>query len=110
MISVEQVRLGPGGAQKVPIKPMKPKLFLTDGTEDPIHGICVFFIRCNVNKAITNVNINNVKYCLILRNSLTFKMNYISTINISYAFAKYSSGDQYLIRNLYFNRKSVLAC
>jgi hypothetical protein len=75
LISVEQVRLGPGGAQKVPIKPTRPKLFLTDGTEDPIHGICVFFIRTNVNKAITNVNINNVRCCFLLVHLKT-TMNY----------------------------------
>lgn len=65
---MEQIRLGPGGAQKVPIKPSKPKLFLTDGTEDPLHGICVFFIRCNMNKTITIANIYNV--CLISHQDL----------------------------------------
>ena len=59
---VEQVRLGPGGAQNVSIKPTKPKLFLTDGSEDAIHGIGVFFIRSNAAKALTNVNINNVGF------------------------------------------------
>ena len=61
---VEQVRLGPGGAQKVPIKPTKPKLFLTDGTDHAIHGVCVYFIRANISKTITHVNINNVSVIL----------------------------------------------
>ena len=37
------------------------RLWITDGTEDPFTGTCLFFIKLNVQRAITALNIHQVK-------------------------------------------------
>ena len=40
------------------------RLWITDGTRDAYPGCCLFFVRLNPNKAITNLNIHQVKITL----------------------------------------------
>jgi len=51
-------------------KTTKPgKLWLSDGTTDAYTGICLFFLRCNVSRAVTLANIHQVKlspYCFVV--------------------------------------------
>jgi dynein heavy chain len=44
-----------GGSSKKPMS--QPKLWITDGS-DPFTGMCLFFVRSNLQKAITNLNIH----------------------------------------------------
>lgn len=47
-------------------KKKKPKVFVTEGKEVALTGVCVFFIRSSVLKAITAENIYQVRvsdYC-----------------------------------------------
>ena len=60
LCAVEQFRIGPGGAQKTTVKTSKPRVFVTDGKDEEITGVCVFFIRVNPSKAITFANIFQV--------------------------------------------------
>ncbi|XP_064611990.1 dynein axonemal heavy chain 5-like isoform X2 [Liolophura sinensis] len=53
--TVDQIRIGP--PQTKPAKVTKPKVFVTDGKEVPLRGICLFFTRGNTSVAITEVNI-----------------------------------------------------
>ncbi|XP_078247829.1 dynein axonemal heavy chain 5 isoform X3 [Pogona vitticeps] len=46
------------GTNPLSAKSKKPKLFVTDGKDVALTGICVFFIRTNPSKAITTENIN----------------------------------------------------
>ena len=41
-------------------KASKPKLFITNGTEYPLKGTCVFFTRNNQDVNITNDNFSKV--------------------------------------------------
>jgi len=42
-------------------KSTKPgKLWLSDGTTDAYTGVCLFFLRCNVTRAVTVINIHQV--------------------------------------------------
>lgn len=48
-------------------KSRKPKVFVTEGNDVALTGICVFFIRTNPSKAITAENIHRVStLCVIL--------------------------------------------
>lgn len=42
------------------------RVLATDGTNDPIEGPCVFFLRPNVKKNITTSNISDVCYNIII--------------------------------------------
>ncbi|EDV21817.1 uncharacterized protein TRIADDRAFT_59929 [Trichoplax adhaerens] len=53
--AVEYVRLGPGGATK--IKTSKYKLYITNGKDDKLSGICMFFLRPDNTKPINMENI-----------------------------------------------------
>lgn len=74
MITVEHVRLGPGGAQATNIK-TKPKVFITDTKDMQLTGACVFFIKINPTKALTMANISQVML-LKLYNSHTLFIIY----------------------------------
>ena len=42
------------------------RLWITDGTQDPFPGCCLFFIRLNPQKQITNLNIHQVSLFMSL--------------------------------------------
>ncbi|XP_038070084.1 dynein heavy chain 5, axonemal-like isoform X1 [Patiria miniata] len=52
----EPMRLGPASVKSG--KTGKPKLFVTDGVDAPLCGICVFFLRANPSKPITAENVH----------------------------------------------------
>lgn len=56
--AVEHIRLGPGGATK--IKTSKFKLYITNGKDDKLNGICMFFLRPDASKGINMENITKV--------------------------------------------------
>ena len=58
LLTVEQVRLGPGGNKS--FKPGRPKLFVTDGRDAALHGLCLIFCRVNPEKPITEANVSQV--------------------------------------------------
>ncbi len=66
-LSVEHVRLGPQGNR--PVKVSKPKVFITNGTDVSLKGMCLIFTRIKPENEVTDANINNVSYSI---NSLTF--------------------------------------
>ncbi|XP_053100655.1 dynein axonemal heavy chain 5-like isoform X3 [Hemicordylus capensis] len=49
---------GPTGAKSHSAKSRKPKVFVTEGSDVALMGICVFFIRTNSSKAVTTENIH----------------------------------------------------
>ena len=51
----------PGGVNSVSGKMKKPKVFVTEGKDVALTGVCVFFIRTNPDKAITPENIHRVR-------------------------------------------------
>ncbi|XP_043743727.1 dynein axonemal heavy chain 5 [Cervus elaphus] len=59
---VEEVETGqlgsPGGVNSVSGKMKKPKVFVTEGKDVALTGVCVFFIRTNPARAITPENIH----------------------------------------------------
>ena len=56
--TVEQMRLGGGNKQ---LKTGRPKVFVTDGTDAALHGLCLIFSRCSPDKAVTEGNISQVR-------------------------------------------------
>ncbi|EPY86356.1 dynein heavy chain 5, axonemal [Camelus ferus] len=48
----------PGGANPISGKVKKPKVFVTEGKDVALTGVCVFFIRTNPSRAITPENIH----------------------------------------------------
>ncbi|KAM4875452.1 dynein axonemal heavy chain 5 [Thomomys bottae] len=48
----------PAGVGPVSGKTRKPKVFVTEGKDAALTGVCVFFIRCDPSKAITSENIH----------------------------------------------------
>lgn len=40
----------------------KTKVFVTDGKDEALTGVCVFFTRTNTSKAITSENIHKVSH------------------------------------------------
>ena len=55
---VEHVRLGPQGNR--PVKVSKPKVFITNGTDVSLKGMCLIFTRIKPENEVTDANINNV--------------------------------------------------
>ena len=53
--TVEHLKLGPGGNK--PMRTLKPKVFVTDGRDAPLHGLCLLFTRPSPSIAITEANI-----------------------------------------------------
>ena len=51
----------PGGVNSVSAKVKKPKVFVTEGKDVALTGVCVFFIRTNPARAITPENIHRVR-------------------------------------------------
>ena len=51
------MRLGPQGTKP---KNNKPRVYVTDGADIPLNGVCVFFLRANTAKAITEEVIHKV--------------------------------------------------
>lgn len=61
---VDQLRLGlPGGSRVV--KPVKMKLFVTDGTDVGLSGTCLVFMRSKMDGPLTESNITQVKITVI---------------------------------------------
>lgn len=50
----------PGGVNLVSGKMKKPKVFVTEGKDVALTGVCVFFIRTDSSKAVTPENIHRV--------------------------------------------------
>ncbi|XP_014347801.2 dynein axonemal heavy chain 5 [Latimeria chalumnae] len=57
---VEPVLSGPPGAGTSPrsTRSKKPKVFVTEGRDAALNGVCVFFTRANTSKAITVENVH----------------------------------------------------
>ncbi|KAL8182705.1 UNVERIFIED_CONTAM: Dynein heavy chain 5, axonemal [Gekko kuhli] len=64
-VEASEAGLGPAGANPHSAKHKKAKVFITEGKDVALTGICVFFIRCNPSKAITPENVHqvNLKKC-----------------------------------------------
>lgn len=45
-----------------PDRSTKSKVFVTDGRDVPLTGVCVFFTRANTSKTITSENIHRVSH------------------------------------------------
>ena len=46
------------------------KLWLSDGTTDTYTGVCLFFLRSNLQRAVTTANIHQVYYfvsCIVIK-------------------------------------------
>lgn len=59
--SVEYFGLPGTGINSHLIKKKKPKVFVTEGKEVALTGVCIFFIRSNLFKPITTENIYRVR-------------------------------------------------
>ena len=70
---VEQFRIGPGGAQKTTIKTSRAKVFVTDGKDEEVTGICVFFIKVNPSRAINSANIFQVTRTISLKKNFSLR-------------------------------------
>ncbi|XP_030831333.1 dynein heavy chain 5, axonemal isoform X2 [Strongylocentrotus purpuratus] len=51
----EPMRLGPQGTKA---KSNKPRVYVTDGNDMPLNGVCVFFLRANTNKPVNEETIH----------------------------------------------------
>lgn len=51
----------PGGVNPLSEKIKKPKVFVTEGKDVALTGVCVFFIRTDPSRAITPENIHRVR-------------------------------------------------
>ena len=55
------MRLG-GPAGNRPVRSGKPKVFVTDGRDVALHGICLFFTRPDTTNEITEQSMIKVRY------------------------------------------------
>ncbi len=63
-LSVEHMRLGPSGNK--PVQRSKSKLFITDGRDCALHGICLIFTRTNTAIDVTDQSITkDVNFTLL---------------------------------------------
>ena len=58
LFSVEQVRVGP--PQPKITRSSKPKVFVTNGRDIPLRGICLVFTKVEPGTQITEANISKV--------------------------------------------------
>lgn len=51
----------------------KKKLFLTDGWDVPLTGICIYIFRTNTTKQLPEEGFHKVESTILSRNGVTFK-------------------------------------
>ena len=60
-ILAKSPKIGIGSASKhLTTRILKPRLFITDGCNESLTGVCLYFIKCSKSKAISTSNMHTV--------------------------------------------------
>lgn len=54
------------GIVPTPSKALEKRVTVTDGTEFPLTGMCIYFVRPSNTKPISTSNISDVSACILL--------------------------------------------